>query len=108
MVYKGHVYWSWQGVKCLDWETGELKWEGGGLGDPGSCVVTADGRLVALGGRGRLALAETADRSPTKYTELAARDGIFRDLAWPHVVLSGDRLYAKDRRGNLACFPVVP
>jgi hypothetical protein len=67
-------------------------------------VVTADGRLVVLGGRGRLALAETADRSPNKYAELAVKEGVLRDVAWPHVVLSGGRLYCKDRRGNLACF----
>jgi outer membrane protein assembly factor BamB len=108
VVYGGHVYWSWHTVKCLDWETGELTWEGGRFGDPGSCVVTGDGRLVVLGGQGRLALVETADRSPTKYAEVAARDGIFHDSAWPHVVLSGGRLYCKDRRGNLVCFPVAP
>jgi outer membrane protein assembly factor BamB len=108
VVSGGHVYWCWQKVRCLDWETGELTWEGGRFGDPGSCVVTGDGRLVVLGGQGRLALVETADHSPTKYAELAVKDGLFHDSAWPHVVLSGGRLYCKDRRGNLACFPVAP
>ncbi len=27
-------------------------------------------------------------------------------MAWPHVVLSGVRLYCKDRRGNIACLGV--
>lgn len=108
VVYEGSVYWSWLTVKCLDWETGELRWEGGKFGNPGSCVVTADGRLVVLGGQGRLALVETAGRSPGKYTELAAKDGLLRDYAWPHVVLAGGRLYCKDRRGNLTCFRLGP
>ena len=89
VLFNGCVYgFSGQRLVCLDWETGELTWEGGRFGDPGSCVVTADGRLVVLGGQGRLALVETADRSPARYAELAAREGILHDSAWPHVVLS--------------------
>jgi outer membrane protein assembly factor BamB len=108
VVYQGHVYWAWQAVRCLDWETGEQKWAGGSFSDPGSCVVTGDGRLVVYGGRGKLALVETARRSPGTYTQLAVKDGLFGDLAWPHVVLAGGRLICKDRDGNLACFRLGP
>jgi outer membrane protein assembly factor BamB len=104
VVHDGHVYLAWQKVRCLDWATGGLVWEGGAFGDPGSCVVTADDRLVVYGRNGKLALAETATRSPKAYTELAARDGIFGALAWPHVAISGGRVYCRDRDGNLACF----
>jgi outer membrane protein assembly factor BamB len=108
VVHEGHIYWAWRTVKCLDWETGKLKWEGGGFGDAGSCVVTADGRLVVFGEKGKLALVETAKRSPDRYTQLAVKDRLFREIAWPHVVLSGGRVYCKDRYGNLACFPPEP
>ena len=56
------------------------------------------------GRRGDLALVETADRSPKKYKELARKTGIFKTDVWPHIVLSGGRLYCKDRAGNLKCF----
>lgn len=106
VIHAGRVYVAWQRVRCLDWETGELVWEGGTFGDPGSCVVTADDRLVVYGGNGKLALVETAGRSPKAYTELAVRDRIFTSAAWPHVTLAAGRIYCRDREGNLACFAV--
>jgi hypothetical protein len=108
VIHGGHVYFSWQRVRCLDWETGEQRWEGGSFGDPGSCVVTADGRLIVYGKTGKLALVETAGRSPGAYKELAVRDGLFGSSAWPHVALAGGRVYCRDRDGNLACFPASP
>lgn len=104
VIHGGHVYLAWQKVRCLDWETGDLVWEGGSFGDPGSCVVTADDRLVVYGGMGKLALVETATRSPTAYKELAVRDKMFSAVAWPHVAVAGGRVYCRDRDGNLACF----
>jgi outer membrane protein assembly factor BamB len=106
VVHDGHVYFAWQSVHCLDWETGEQKWEGGSFGDPGSCIVTADDRLLVYGKNGKLALVETAKRSPKAYKETAVRDHIFAAAAWPHVALADGRLYCRDRDGNLACIPV--
>jgi len=106
IIHKGHVYWAWQQLHCLDFETGQQKWEGGSFSDPGSCIVTADDRLIVWGGRGRLALVETAGRSPTNYKELAAVDKVFSTDVWPHVALADGRLFCKDRDGNLACFEV--
>jgi outer membrane protein assembly factor BamB len=106
VVYNGHIYWAWRTLRCLDLKTGELKWEGGNFGDAGSCIVTRDGRIIVWGGKGKLVLAETADRSPKKYRELAVKDRVFSSIAWPHVVLSDGRLYCKDRDGNLRCYLV--
>ena len=104
VIHDGHVYLVWQRMRCLNFETGELEWEGGRFGDPGSCIVTADGRVITYGQNGKLALIEGAGRSPGKYVELALRDQIHRALAWPHVVLANGRLYCRDREGNLAVF----
>jgi outer membrane protein assembly factor BamB len=104
VIHGGRVYVVWQKVRCLDWETGELKWEGGATGDAGSCVVTADERLIVYGGTGKLLLAETASRSPAKYTELAVRDRVVPAISWPHVAVAGGRVVCRDREGNLACF----
>jgi outer membrane protein assembly factor BamB len=105
VIHNGHVYWCWRGVYCLNFKTGKPVWRGGrGFGDTASCIATSDGRLIIWGRRGDLALAETADRSPRKYTQLALKRRIFKNDAWPHIVLSGGRLYCKDRDGNMKCF----
>jgi outer membrane protein assembly factor BamB len=104
VIHDGRVYFVWQRVRCLDWETGEQIWQGGSFGDPGSCVITSDERLLVYGQNGKLALAETAKRSPKTYTELAVRERIFTTSAWPHVAIAQRRVYCRDREGNLACF----
>ena len=104
VIHKGHVYWSWQRLRCLDYATGKQLWEGGRFGDAGSCIVTADDRLIVWGGHGTLALVETAFRSPTSYQELASINSGFKKDVWPHVVLANSHLYCKDRDGNLICY----
>lgn len=104
VVHQGHVYLAWQKVRCLDWETGRQKWEGGDFGDPGSCVVTSDDRLVVYGKSGKLALVETAARSPDRYRELSVRDRLFPAEAWPHVVVANGRVLCRDRLGHLIGF----
>lgn len=106
VIHDGHVYWAWRNVVCLDWQTGELKWRGGRAGDPGSCIVTSDSRLIVWTGDGDLTLVETAGRSPGRYMELAAVRGIGRSDAWPHVVFADGRLYCKDRTGQIVCYQV--
>ena len=104
VIHDGCVYVAWQRVRCIDFKTGELKWEGGAFGDPGSCVVTSDGRLVVYGLSGKLALIEGAKRSPKEYKELAVKDKLFKTQAWPHVVLAGGSVYCRDRDGNMVVF----
>lgn len=106
VVDRGCVYWAWQRLHCLDLETGRQLWEGGDFGDAGSCLVTADARLIVWGHRGRLALVESADRSSGQYRELARLDNVFSCDVWPHVVFAGGRLFCKDRLGNLQCFSI--
>ncbi|MEZ6063153.1 MAG: PQQ-binding-like beta-propeller repeat protein [Planctomycetaceae bacterium] len=107
VIHKGHVYWAWQNLMCLDYETGDIKWQGGRCGDAGSCVVTSDDRLIMWTGNGDLTLTETAVRSPDQFTELASRKGVGRADAWPHVVLAAGRLYCRDRSGPIVCFQMA-
>lgn len=104
IIDRGRIYWAWQKLRCLDFETGKLLWEGGEFGDAGSCILTADQRLIVWGFRGRLALAEGAERSPDAYQELAKVDRIFSTDVWPHVAFADGRLVCKDREGNIKCF----
>ncbi len=53
VIHDGCVYVAWQRIRCIDFKTGELKWEGGAIGDPGSCIVTADGKVIVYGRHGR-------------------------------------------------------
>lgn len=104
VIHRGYVYWAWHKLHCLDYETGGQIWEGPYTGSAGSCILTADDRLIVWSGNGSLLLAETQTRSPGVYKELARKEGVFNTEVWPHIVLSGGRLYCKDRRGNLKCF----
>jgi outer membrane protein assembly factor BamB len=106
IIHHGHVYWAWQRMRCLDFATGEQRWEGGAFGDPGSCILTADDRLIVWGRNGDLALVESAARSPGEYHELARKGNIFGTDVWPHVALADGRLYCKDRLGNIKCFAI--
>jgi hypothetical protein len=107
VVHKGKIYWAWRGVHCVDLDTGKEIWLGGNVGECGSCIVTKDDRLIVWADQGDLVLAETAERSPAKYTELAMKRRLFGTDVWPHVVLAEGRLFVKDREGNLACFALA-
>lgn len=104
VIHRGHVYLAWKTIRCLDFDSGKQLWSGENIGTPGSCIVTADDRLIVWCKSGDLLLAETADRAPDHFKLLAEIRGVLSDLAWPHVVLAHGRLYCKDRAGNLVCF----
>lgn len=108
VIHDGSVFWAWRGLHCLDFATGRTRWEGGRSSDPGSCVVTGDGRLLVCTDRGDLRLLETPGRDAGEYRELALLPGILRADAWPHVVLSHGRIFCKDRDGLLVCLSLSP
>ena len=104
VVHGGHIYWAWQKLHCLDLKTGQPRWAGGNFSDAGSCIVTGDDRLIVWGGSGTLCLAETAKRSPDRFTQLADKKNLATTDVWPHAALADGRLFCKDRTGNLRCF----
>lgn len=103
-IHNNRVYWAWKRVKCLDFKTGRLLWEGHSGGAAGSCIVTADNRLIVWADQGNLMLVDTAEHSPGAFRKLADKSGVFRAEVWPHVALANRRLYCKDRSGNLVCY----
>ena len=106
VIHDGSVYVAWNRIRCIDSKTGDLRWEGGIVGDPGSCIVTKDDRLIVYGLNGKLMLIEGAKRSPKAYVELAVRDKLFPSAAWPHVALAKGQVYCRDREGHLAAFSI--
>ncbi|HEV7279953.1 MAG TPA: PQQ-binding-like beta-propeller repeat protein [Pirellulaceae bacterium] len=103
VVRDGYVYWAWQRMYCLDLKTGETVWQGGAFGDAGSCIATADDRLIVWSKRGDLALVDAATRSPKEYREVASLKRLGREDAWPHVAMSDGRIFCKDRTGKIVC-----
>ena len=104
LIHDGHVYWAWRGIHCVDFETGQEQWSGGNIAAQGSCILTADDRLIVYGNKGDLLLTETARRSPDKYTQLASKSVFSEADAWPHVVLAHGYLICRDRAGNVCCY----
>jgi outer membrane protein assembly factor BamB len=103
VLWEGHLYGvddnagKKNTVKCLDWKTGEVKWEQGGLGC-GSLMI-AGGRLLILGEKGTLVLAEAL---PAAWKEIT-RAQILKGKCWTVPVLCGGRLYARNSKGDVVC-----
>mgnify|MGYP006303695161 FL=1 len=118
VFHEGHLYIAYEDLRCyrLVDDRLQLRWKSsdrdGHFGRDGSCLVTGDDRLVVFGSRGRdfkLALAETANRSPKRCRILTARHKVFDGRtgsarAWPRVVLAHNRVYCKNVKGNIVCF----
>ena len=103
ILWQGHIY----GVdtkdgalKCLDFQTGAVKWAHEGLG--AGSVTLAAGKLIALSDKGRLTI---ANASPAGYTELAAAQ-ILEGKCWTVPVLANGRIYARNAEGELVCIDV--
>lgn len=87
-------------LKCLDFKTGETKWSQSGLTTGG--LMVAGGRLVGLGDRGRLFVAEA---TPDGYKELARANILDGRKCWTMPVLANGRLYARNNSpGDLVVF----
>lgn len=106
VIHRGRIYIAWDRLRCLDWQTGELVWQGSPVGDAGSVVVTSDERLIVWCARGDLILAE-ATASPNKtYRELTRVGRLASDDVWPHVVVSNRQILCRDRHGQLLRFAI--
>jgi outer membrane protein assembly factor BamB len=94
VLYEGQLYgFSESRLRCVDFQTGKLHWDKGGLGR--GTVLIADGRLIALGDRGQLVLAEA---TPAAYREVSRWQVFDKDtLTWTVPVLSGGRLFVRSQ-----------
>lgn len=81
---------------AMDFQTGKVKWRERGF-NRGS-LLAADGKLVILGERANLALAEV---SPAKYTELT-RAKVLDGKTWSVPTLADGRLFVRNEK-ELVC-----
>ncbi len=95
----GRVFLIHKRLVCLDLESGKTLWKGGRFGK-GSCIATADGKLIVFGNN-TLAL---IDARSERYKELAKIEGVGRSDGYPQLAFSGGRIACRDRRGTLVVF----
>ena len=101
VLWQGCLYgFDMEQLRCIDFKTGAVKWTQKGLG-MGS-VMIADGKLIALGDNGILAIAEAV---PDGYKELA-RAKVLDGLCWTVPVLSNGKIYCRNHEGDLVCLDV--
>ena len=106
LLWKGHIY-GFNGqvggrgeLTCLDFETGQVKWSQSGMGT--GSLMLADGKLIILGEKGKLVIAEA---SPAGFKELASAQ-ILTGKCWTVPVLANGRIYARNADGLLVCVDV--
>ncbi|MBD3183637.1 PQQ-binding-like beta-propeller repeat protein [Candidatus Poribacteria bacterium] len=88
-------------VKCLDWNTGQAKWGQRGYGK-GSLMI-ADGKLIIMSDKGKLAIAEA---SPEAFKELSSAK-VLSGLCWTVPVLANGKIYCRNHDdGELVCLNV--
>ena len=87
-------------LKCIEADTGEEQWKTRGLGK--GTVILADGHLIILSDRGKLALAEA---TPVGYTEKASVK-ILSGLCWTAPTLAEGRLYMRNEE-EMVCLDVT-
>ena len=97
VLLDGHLYgFNATRLTCMDFETGDSKWRESGF-NKGS-LIAADGRLIILGERGNLALAEA---TPEEYREIS-KFQLFDTLTWIVPTLANGRLYVRNE-AELVC-----
>lgn len=84
-------------LACVDVETGEKKWEIRGF-QRGS-LIAADGHLIVLSERGKLALVEA---SPVEFREISSVQ-ILDGICWTSPSLANGRLYLRNHE-EMVCF----
>ncbi|MGD9722872.1 MAG: PQQ-binding-like beta-propeller repeat protein [Pirellulales bacterium] len=93
------------GLMCVDFNSGEVKWQERGVGAGSVCY--ADGRLYLHGEKGDVALVEPSPEGYREKGRFTPPDQPERGkaLAWAYPVVSNGRLYIRDL-GTLWCYEV--
>ncbi len=102
ILHQGHIFgFNNTMLTCMDFETGDVTWRQRGF-NKGS-VLMADGKLIILGERGMLALAEA---SPEEYTEISSVP-VFEGKSWTVPTVAGGKIFLRNEE-ELACLNLKP
>jgi outer membrane protein assembly factor BamB len=101
VLIDGHLYGFDDGtLKCLDWKTGEVKWDKGGLGK--GSLAACSGKLVILSEKGELVI---ADASPAGFNEIS-RTQVLTGKCWSSPAIAEGRIYCRNAKGDLVCLAI--
>ena len=101
VLWQGHLYGPDDGgLRCLAFNTGELKWTYGGFGK--GSLMMAGGKLVALSEKGELIIAEP---TPAAFQPIS-RAKVLTGKCWTTPVLSNGHIYCRNAAGDVVCVDV--
>jgi len=101
VLWQGHLYgFDESRLRCLDFKTGEVKWETGDFGK--GSLMAADGKLIIYSQRGKLA---TAEISPDSFKLISSAQILEGKDTWAPPVLANGRIYVRSL-SKLACLDV--
>ncbi len=101
VLWKGHVYGVDESeLRCLSFDTGEVKWKYPQFGK--GSLMLADGKIVGLGERGVLFIADAVPEGfkPT------AQATVLNGKCWSTPVLSQGHIYCRNATGKVVCLDV--
>lgn len=99
VLWKGCIYgFDGNRLACLDWATGERRWSEQGFGR--GSLILAKGRLIVLGERGNLAIAEAVSEA---YRVLGKPQPVLSDRCWTAPAFSDGRIFLRSATGEVVC-----
>lgn len=102
VLYQNHIYGFDEGqLKCLAVDNGDRRWSERGLGK--GALSMADGKLIVVGERGELVIAEASPQGFNPIFNQRAVSG----TCWVMPVLANGKIFVKSNTGHLACFNVA-
>jgi hypothetical protein len=87
-------------LRCLDAETGKVAWTERGYGK--GSLMAADGKLIVLAERGKLAVGEASPKGFRPTAEAKVLGG----KCWSTPVLANGRIHARNAAGDVVCVDV--
>lgn len=98
VLYENHLYgFDASILKCIDLD-GNEKWRQRGIGL--GAMVVVGGRLLIIGAKGELIIAEA---SPEKYIELSREKVLDGGAFWSTPILSNGLAYVRNSLGDMVC-----
>jgi outer membrane protein assembly factor BamB len=102
VLIDGHLYGFDDGtLKCLDWATGSVKWQQGGLGK--GSLAACNGALVIVSDKGELVI---ADAKPDSYNERSRTHVVPDKNVWTSPAIADGKIFVRNPKGDLVALAV--
>jgi len=108
VLYKGYLYGvtgdcGKKGrIKCIEFATGKVKWEGPQFKRSGGGLMIAGDKIIHMEGGGEVVILEA---TPDACKEIS-RALVLKGQCWTMPVLANGRIYCRNTRGALVCLDV--